>query len=81
MPDDTGKAKQDATVTGSGNITVQAVDSTVIVDGRPHLTLIPPSRRQPQTRTEIDLLNPYLRAIPPACVNGGFLLSRNGPQV
>ena len=57
-------AKQDAKVDGSHNIVVQAAGDGIHVNvGLPHLTLIPPRNRVPQTRTEIGLLNPYRRAI------------------
>jgi tetratricopeptide (TPR) repeat protein len=59
------KASQAATTDGSHNIIVQAAGDGISVNvGLPHLTLIPPRKRLPLTRTEIDLLNPYLRAIP-----------------
>src|SRR6266702_4255297 len=58
------KAKQKADARGSGNIIVQAAGDGIHVSvGQPHLTLIPPANRAPQIRTEIDLLNPYGRAI------------------
>jgi hypothetical protein len=58
------KAKQKAQVDGSGNIVVQAAGDGVHVNiGRPQLTLIPPRNPVMQTRTEIDLLNPYRRAL------------------
>jgi tetratricopeptide (TPR) repeat protein len=53
-----------AQATGSGNIIVQAVGDGIQINfGLPHLMLIPPRNRAPQIRTEIDLLNPYGRAI------------------
>ena len=57
---------QDARVDGSHNIIVQAAGDGIHVDvGRPHLTLIPPRNRVPRriTPTEVDLLNPYHRAV------------------
>jgi tetratricopeptide (TPR) repeat protein len=57
---------QDARVDGSHNIIVQVAGDGIHVDiGRPHLTLIPPRNRVPRriTPTEVDLLNPYHRAI------------------
>jgi hypothetical protein len=49
---------------GSHNIIVQAVGDGIHINvGLPHLTLIPPRNRAPQIRTEIDLLNPYSRAV------------------
>ncbi len=56
--------RQQARAEGSGNIIVQAEGNGIHINiGRPHLTLIPPRNRAPTVRTEIDLLNPYGRAI------------------
>jgi hypothetical protein len=56
--------RQQAQADGSGNIIVQAEgDGIHISVGLPHLALVPPSRLTPPIRTEIDLLNPYGRAI------------------
>jgi len=55
---------QQARAVGSGNVIVQAEGDGINISlGLPHLTLIPPRNRVPQVRTEIDLLNPYGRAI------------------
>ena len=57
-------AGQQARADGSGNIIVQAAGDGIHINvGLPHLTLIPPRVRAPQIRNEIDLLNPYGRAI------------------
>ena len=57
-------AGQNAQVDGHGNIIVQAAgDGVHVTVGQPHLTLIPPYNRVPSIQTEIDLLNPYRRAI------------------
>jgi tetratricopeptide (TPR) repeat protein len=56
--------RQKARADGSGNIIVQAEGDGIHINvSLPHLTLIPPRNRAPQIRTEIDLLNPYGRAI------------------
>ena len=57
------KAEQQVKVDGNQNIIVQVEgDGNHLNIGRPHLTLIPPRKRAPKVRTEIDLLNPYARA-------------------
>ena len=57
--------EQIAHINGSGNILVQADGSTVNIN-TPHLVLTPPAARIPQRtpQNELDLLNPYQRAIP-----------------
>jgi hypothetical protein len=55
---------QTAHVEGTDNIVVQAYGDGLHIDvAHPHLTLIPPRCRIREIRTEIDLLNPYHRAI------------------
>jgi len=57
------EAKQRVQVDGAQNIIVQVEgDGNHLNVGLPHLTLIPPRKRAPRVRTEIDLLNPYARA-------------------
>jgi hypothetical protein len=58
--------QQTLSVAGDHNIVVQAKgDGVNITVGLAHLTLIPPRNRVPRAplRTEVDLLNPYRRAI------------------
>lgn len=49
---------------GSGNIIVQAVESTVTVGLPPQLRLSPRHRRKRAPKSDIDLLNPFTNAIP-----------------
>ena len=61
------QVSQQAVVNGHHNIIVQSTgDGAIIIRDLPHLTLIPPANRLPRSplRSEVDLLNPYRRAIP-----------------
>ncbi|MGZ8337163.1 MAG: toll/interleukin-1 receptor domain-containing protein [Allosphingosinicella sp.] len=78
---DPDQAARFGEVRGLGSVVVQAAgDGRAVVDGLPHLTLARRHGRRRPIRSDLDLLNPFSRAIPLIGREAEMAGSRHGSQ-